>query len=544
MYRIVLLIVFSTVLFTGCDQQSSTPALTHSAQAESGYTPEYSAEAYIEHGEVYNPEAVIPPQCYTKTESKHNPCYICHQSYDDKHRPNALNDGFLQGAYEFSDIGNTNRWANLFKNRRDEINDISDEFIREYIAQDNYSALAKWLDSDAWQGRAPNIKNLADGADAFDENGLAKDGSRWVAFNYKPVPSTFWPTNGSTDDVMIRLPEAFSEISGNYSKDVYFANLALLEMAITDAQSIETIALDERAAGIDFNDNGVEESQVKNLKRRTHYFGDASDIPLTRMLYPQGTEFLHTVRYVGVDGENIVNARRMKEVRYMRKHTMMSRQRLKSSYYREAKEKHFGNLPQVSTHGDRGTSNGMGWLLWGFIEDANGELREQNQQETFFCMGCHKTIGTTIDNTFAFARKKPGTAGWGYINLKSIEDAPNLGETKGEYLTYLERVGGGDEFRQNGEMLERWFDKQGKVNTSKVKAQDSIYDIIAPSTRRALDLNKAYYRIVQEQSFLFGRDAVLTPADNVYREIDTSIEPLDSEFRHQWDIRLDWDSAD
>ena len=545
MYRTIILLLFATALSTGCDQQTTTHTLVSSAQADTGFTPQHEPADYIKHGETYNPEAVIPPQCYTKTEGKNNPCYVCHQSYlQERNRPNMMNDGFLQGAYDFSDIGNTNRWANLFKDRSSEIADISDDFMRRYINQDNYTALAKWLESDAWQGRAPNIANLADGAAAFDEHGLAKDGSRWVAFNYKPVPSTFWPTNGSTDDVMIRLPQAFSEVDGQYSRDVYYANLALVEMAITDQPSISTIALDERAAGIDFNGNGEMEAQVSHIKRRDTYFGDAFTVPLTHMLYPKGTEFLHTVRYVGLEGEQIVNARRMKEVRYMRKHTKMSQARLKSSYYREAKEKHFGNLPQVSTHGDRGTSNGMGWLLWGFIEDANGELREQNQQETFFCMGCHKTIGTTIDNTFAFARKKPGAEGWGYINLQSLTDAPNLGETKGEYLTYLERVGGGDEFRQNGEMLERWFDAEGKVDAQKVAAQNSIYDIIAPSVRRALDLNKAYYRIVKEQSFLFGRDAVLSPAKNVYREIDTSIEPLAGEFRHQWDIRLDWESIE
>ena len=28
---------------------------------------------------VYNREAVIPPMCYTRTEGRHNPCYVCHQ---------------------------------------------------------------------------------------------------------------------------------------------------------------------------------------------------------------------------------------------------------------------------------------------------------------------------------------------------------------------------------------------------------------------------------------------------------------------------------
>ncbi|BFM18995.1 hypothetical protein [Gilvimarinus japonicus] len=531
------LLFIAAIILSGCDQ--SPQNLTEIASAD----PVHAPQDYITHNETYNPEAVIPPQCYTKTEGKNNPCYICHQSYTgDRARPNMMNDGFLQGSYDFSDIGNTNRWSNLFKNRSAEIDNIDDDFMRNYINQDNYSALAAWFQSDAWRGRAPVIANLADGAGAFDQDGLALDGSRWVAFNYKPVPSTFWPTNGSTDDVMIRLPDAFSEIDGQYSRDLYFANLSLLEMAIVDKSSLPSIALDEAASGIDFNGDGQLDSDVTSVNRTTRYFGDAKKFPVTHMLYPQGTEFLHTVRYVGIkeDG-SITNARRMKEVRYMRKDTFMPKERLTNSYYREAKEKHFGNLPAVVNHDDRGMSNGMGWLLWGFIENADGEMRKQNDQEQFFCMGCHKTIGTTIDQTFAFARKKPGAIGWGYIDLKSLTDAPNIGETQGEYLTYLERVGGGDEFRQNAEMLERWFDSKGMVKREKVAAQETLYDLITPSPERALDLNKAYYRIVQEQSFLFGRDAVLTPADNVYQTIDTAIEPLDSEHRYSWDIRLDWE---
>ena len=76
------------------------------------------ALAYIEHDEVYNPESVIPPQCYTKTEGVNNPCYACHQSYDSmEKRPNQMGDGTLQGNYEFSDVGLTNSWKNLFIDR-------------------------------------------------------------------------------------------------------------------------------------------------------------------------------------------------------------------------------------------------------------------------------------------------------------------------------------------------------------------------------------------------------------------------------------------
>ena len=46
---------------------------------------------------VYNPEAVIPPQCYTRTEGVFNPCYVCHQDHIPG-RENRMNDSHLQRA--------------------------------------------------------------------------------------------------------------------------------------------------------------------------------------------------------------------------------------------------------------------------------------------------------------------------------------------------------------------------------------------------------------------------------------------------------------
>jgi len=65
---------------------------------------------------MYNREAIIPPMCYTKTEGKHNPCYVCHQDAI-PNRENVMNDADLQEAYSFSDLGMTNHWHNLFGNR-------------------------------------------------------------------------------------------------------------------------------------------------------------------------------------------------------------------------------------------------------------------------------------------------------------------------------------------------------------------------------------------------------------------------------------------
>lgn len=519
---------------SACSNES--PSITY-PYAEGDDIP---ALAYIEHDEVYNPEAVIPPQCYTKTEGVNNPCYACHQSYDrSEQRPNQMGDGTLQGNYEFSEVGLKNSWKNLFVDRRALIKDIPDHQIDAWVAQDNYQVALE--QSTAVLPQNMHLANLAEPALAFSDRGLANDGSNWVAYNYKPFPSTFWPTNGSFGDAMIRLPDIFRQVNGKENEDIYFLNLAAVEMAMKDLPSIPIFPFDEQLYGVDVDGDGHLSKHLTRLKRPTHYFGDAKHLKLSHMLYPEGSEFLHTVRYLA-ENENgeLVPSARMKEVRYMQKHLFRTRESLASAYYAEAKDKHFEQLPQTRYLGERGIDNGFGWTINAFIENEDGELRPQHEQELAYCNGCHKSVGATFDQTFSFARKAPGSKGWGYINLKKLKDAPNIGETVGEYLTYMSRVGGGDEFRQNTEMLSIWFDENGDLDDHKVANTDNLYELIVPSQSRARDLNKAYFTIVQEQSYLFGRDATLTKASNVLENIDAEQPPLLDEHQFQWDMRLDW----
>lgn len=515
------------------------------------------AKAFLDHNEVYNPESVIPPQCYTKTEGENNPCFACHQSYPRAtERSNMMSDGSLQGDYAFSDVGMTNSWKNLFIDRTDIIAKISDDDMKAYVNQDNYTPFIQSISKDE---KKPNhytqLNGLAFPNTAFDKNGLANDGSHWVSYNYKPFPSTFWPTNGSTDDAMIRLAKAFREKDGEYAFDVYFANLALVEMAIKDLPQVSVPALSEVKIGLDLNGNGKIEPNIEHIVRQRHYVGDAQNTPLKHMLYPQETEFLHTLRYLGVDDNgDIYNAPRLKELRYMKKHQDTTPATLRVSYMQEAKEKEFENLPQTVYLGSRGIDNGFGWTINGYIEDEKGELRQQVHQELAFCNGCHKTVGSTFDQTFSFARKVDGAQGWGYIDLRAITDVPNRrlntpngasrnAHEDGEFLTYFKRVGGGDEFRQNQEMLTKWFNKDGTVNEEKVASAKSVYELITPSPQRAMDLNKAYWSIVKEQSFIYGRDATLHKAKNVLAEVDDSQAPLKESHRYKWDLRLNWEQT-
>lgn len=492
-----------------------------------------------------NPEAVIPPQCYTRTEGRFNPCYTCHQAeIPGEGRANLMDDGHLQGAYTFSAVGLKNHWTNLFVDRRAAIATISDAQIRAYVAQDNYTPLIRTLHTRGFRGWIPDLADLADPGRAFDTQGRARDGSGWVAFQYQPLPSTFWPTNGSIDDVMIRLPPAFrQDASGQPAWPVYLANLGILEAAIKGLAQIETPPLDERAVGADLDGDG-RLSSATHLRRPDHYLGGARDVPVVTFLYPLGTEFLHTVRYLGVDDRGGIHApARMKEVRYLRKERWLDKATLGVLYDEEAWEKQQGFLPQIGWQGERGAVNGFGWRLQGFIEDAQGELRPQNHEETFFCKGCHTSIGATIDQSFAFPRKLPGARGLGYQNLRGMPDAPMRGETEGEIRQYLRRVGGGDEFRANDEMRTRWFGADGQPDVARLAQAKDIYTLIAPSPERALMLNKAYLILVREQSFLRGRDATIVPAANVYREVDPDVPPLAPEHRVQGELLLDWSRA-
>lgn len=488
-----------------------------------------------------NAEAVVPPQCYTRTEVLHNPCYVCHQD-PIAGRENRMADADLQQAYSFSDVGMTNQWKNLFEDRRERVAKISDEDILRYIATDNYSELPARLKQAGFKGWIPDLADLHLGRAAFDEHGFAKDGSHWVAFNYKPFPSTFWPTNGSTDDVMIRLPEAYrSDKDGKPSPDVYKANLAILEAAVKGVPDISCLPVDEKTIGRDLDGDGTL-ATARHIRDVSRWAGAAEPLHLESHLYPEGTEFLHTVRYVGIGKDGSIGvSTRMKEVRYSKKAKAYSKPMYARRYDLEAQDKEAGNLPAYLDLGHHGLDNGNGWALHGFIEDRHGRLRAMTYEENFSCMGCHNSVGSSIDKTFSFPRKLDGAKGWGYIDLKGMPDAPNVGETAGEIVTYLARVGGGSEFRNNDEMAAKWFKPDGTLDREKIATAKDVYELITPSKERALALNKAYRTIVQDQDFIHGKDALLVPPVNVYDKIDNDHTPtLPPERVFQWNIVLDW----
>jgi len=511
---------------------------------------------------VQNKAVYITSQCYTKTEDDkggiHNPCMNCHLN---SKRPNYMDDWDLQETYAYNEYTKINRFTNLFKDRTDAVNAISDEAILAYVRQNNYMnekgqiVLAEQLkrlpetwdynENGVWDGYTPDCYFSFDdeGFDRTPEDGY----SGWRAFGYYPFLGTFWPTNGSTDDVLIRLPEIFrQDANGAFSLDAYKINLAVVEAMIKET-NITIAATDETKWNVDLDKDGmlgiatqITYDWVPLESRYMSYVGMAKTLydeelattlymSMAAGLYPTGTEFLHTVRYIDVRDANATMAPRMKELRYGRKYSWNTYPQLKNAVLAEIKEK--DDFPErlrtIQGNVEEGLQTAYGWVYQGFIEDAGGYLRPQTYEETMYCIGCHSTIGAVVDSTFVFPRKLGADAqqmGWyhwtqsakGYEQMKE----PVLADGRYEYTLYLEQNHAGDEFRDNDEVMEKFFDAEGNLKSGEVEElHNNIAHLILPSAKRALKLGKAYKVIVNEQSFIYGRDAHVKPVANIHDEV-------------------------
>lgn len=525
--------------------------------------PAAPAPTSIKDMTLLNETAYIPPQCYTDTidvnQDVHNPCFACHHP---SKAPNFIEDGEIQFNYIFPVRAINNPWSNLFVDRSSEVAAISDEEILNYVRESNYFdtqgniALAEQLNNipeewdvngnGKWDGYTPDCYYNFD-SEGFD---IKPDGepSGWRAFAYYPFLGTFWPTNGATNDVLIRMPSAFrNDVDGRYNKEIYKINLAILESVIKQ-QDVEIASVDENLYGLDLDKNGsigttnlIKFTSIHTAglsdSQRMQWAGQAGAMyslnhenKPTDGLYPIGTEFLHTVRYLDYNDQgSTLMANRMKEVRYGVKYDFFTTSSLKFAADEEADEKDFDPnlIKTVRGNPETGADNGFGWRFQGFIEEANGALRPQTWEETVFCIGCHSTIGAVADNTFVFQRKfgyQSFQNGWHHWTQKSIAGTPDpIRQSDGlaEYTHYLQQNGAGDEFRGNEEVIKKFFDANGNLIPEQAAAlQSDVSELLFPSPERALTLNKAYKVIVEEQTFEQGRDATVTPVTNVHREVE------------------------
>ncbi|MFT5659660.1 MAG: hypothetical protein ACI9TV_000282 [Sulfurimonas sp.] len=539
-----------SILFLACADNSSV-----NSTDKISYLQNLENDNNISYDKIINTRAsYITSMCYTKTEDNvtgaiSNPCYSCHTVGK---IPNYYNDTNLQLEYNFPHEIMKNPYINLFKDRSVEVQKISDESILEYVRESNYIdtngtiILADKL-PESWKGYKPDCYFN------FDDEGFDKDNNNeytlWRAFRYYPFLGTFWPTNGSTDDVMIRLAKVFSQDDkGSFDLEVYKLNLKIVESLIKNKDVNLPTAIDEVLYGVDLNQNGTLDSSTQIIITtydKMSYVGKAKEflekgnVHLALGLFPVGTEFLHSVRYLDWDNtkNHIKMSQRMKELRYAKKYTWKTYSEIKriaSSELQEALALDNSKAVMATFRGsyEEGLNNDIGWIYQGFIEDKQGSLRPQTHEETINCMGCHSHLGTTTDSVFAYPRMLDGidknahNYAWnhwsqkGIVGLKEPTVKYKNHASQYEYSFYLQNNHSANEFRNNDEVQEKFFAKDGKLKQEMIdQLHNDISILLFPSYERTLTLNKAYKTLVEEQSFIYGRNVSSTPMPNVFQEV-------------------------
>ncbi|WP_297442723.1 hypothetical protein [Sulfurimonas sp.] len=549
-------------LLCGCGTNSTSDNNDNVISSNISYYTLDDANGYdIRNRNVLHSTAYIAQMCYTKTIDKdnitHNPCFACHNK---NIAPNYIfNNDTLQELYDFPSPALKNPFLNHFKDFSNAVVQISDETIQNYIQTSNYFdennsiILAKklqnltplWDDNDdgIWSGYIPDCYYN------FDDEGFDKktDGSYsgWRAFGYMPFLGTFWPTNGSTDDVLIRLNSSFMKLdeNGSFNKEVYKLNLAIVE-AMIKRKDVAIDTVDETRYGVDLDKNG-ELSSASIIKYKwdpkdgmlMYYIGYANELlkkeklHIAAGLFPEGTEFLHSVRYIQADNNSseISLSQRMKELRYAKKTMWLTYADLQNIGMAKIVKK---DLDPDAIEGFRGNfesglGNNLGWVYQGFIEDKNGNLRPQSYEETLNCMGCHSGITATVDSIFSFARKfdtqESFQQGWYHWSQKSLKGIAEMQYSDGryEFSNYLRLNNSGDEFRENDEVITKFFLANGDFNQSAITIlHNDISYLLYPSYKRAIKLNKAYKALVETQTFYNGKAAHILPFKNIYQKLE------------------------
>ena len=540
-------------LLIGCGNNStSNTSLASDLSLVESYIQNLEDENNISYTKIMNTRgSYITSMCYTKTSDEttnrvSNPCYSCHTKGE---IPNYYNDTNLQLEYNFPAEVMKNPFTNLFKERSTQVASMTDNATLQYVRESNYlnheGDILPALDLPRdWKGYRPDCYFN------FDDEGFDQDPkgnyTGWRAFRYYPFLGTFWPTNGSTDDVIIRLDPIFIQDENNtFRKEIYALNLVIVESLIKQKEIPLPSGIDEKIYGVDLNSNGILDTALNISPSIESYVGLAKlylregKVHLARGLFPENTEFLHSVRYIDWDNakEQIGMSARMKELRYAKKYTW----KRYGEIQRAAQSELWESLALDSTEGqialfkgnyEEGLRNEIGWVYQGFIENKEGKLRPQTHEETINCMGCHSHIGATTDSTFAYARKFEGVNKdqndygwnhWGQKGLNGIQEPIveylNHGKQY-EYSFYLLNNHSANEFRNNDEVQSKFFDLNGSIKEDMLNAlHEDITVLLFPSKERALELNKGYKVIVEEQSYIYGRDTHIKPMKNVYEVI-------------------------
>ncbi len=406
---------------------------------ECGIAPEgFAQKTGAEYKPGFNPDPAIPAQCWIETGyGTQNACKYCHTDYLTRiGHGNNFPIGEDQVLFSFpSPKLNLINWKNIthpqeivarLQAEGIPVPEAGDAANLDWVRRDNWReayARGRRVQDDSWNNPANRDSDLqllpalnpddlypwkeADPTDGGRHGFVSADGfvmnakaecTGWRAVNFFPY-AIFTPLTGSVSGIYIRLPRPFREKDGRFDKETYVRNLDLLE------------------------------TQIKNLGTdRTHYHGDAANIALDKGFYPVGTEFAHPLHYVDLNadgergsqldgvaaetGESFefpgTRSRRVKEIRYMYKWKAVT-----LADIAPAEEE----AEAVQGKEWKGwIDNGAGWILVGFIERRDGDLRPQTTEELMQCLGCHSAVGNTVDAVWSFQRKLPGDAGWGEMD--------------------------------------------------------------------------------------------------------------------------------
>jgi len=322
------------------------------------------------------------------------------------------------------------------------------------------------------------------------------------------------------------------DISGSYSRQVYKLNMAIVEALIT-RKNVAIDETDETLYQVDLNHNGIldksktivynwapTEGKIMSYVGMAKTLQKQNKLHLAAGLYPEGTEFLHSVRYLDQkENGDIQLSARMKELRYAKKTSWNTYSQLYNAALGEELDvqKFPDRLRRIVGNAEKGVVNGLGWTYQGFIEDRHGNLRPQNFEESLHCIGCHSGLGVTTDSSFAFSRKlntehhQSGWYHWIQKGIKGIAE-PKYRDGTWQYTEYLQHNQSANEFRNNQEVISKFFNTDGSIKESELETlHQDISHLLSPSTERALMLNKTYKVIVKEQSYIYGRDAHIKP---------------------------------
>ncbi|MFC2163362.1 hypothetical protein ACFLT2_00020 [Acidobacteriota bacterium] len=436
--------------------------------------PGFRRKAKAEYKPSFNEDPAIPAQCWVETGyGTQNACQYCHTNYLAENRHgNALALAEDQILYSFPSP-NLNRvnWKNII-HPEEILARLAEEELAvpragdpenlDYVRTDNWREAfrkARRNRDDSWNNLANTSSDFqlfpalnpddlfpfvdedktSGGQHGFiDEDGFiwSKESqiTGWRAINFFPY-AIFTPLTGSVSGIYIRLSKEFMTEDGNPDLEIYKKNLDLLER------------------------------NIKNLKiDSTHYYGDAKEVEVRKGFYPVGTEFAHPLHYVDLNADGDVGLRldglnrneepdyefpgtrskRVKEIRYMYK--------WKDVRLEDIGDDGEGDSAFLIGNKTRGwIDNSDGWILAAYIENREGDLRPQTTEELMQCLGCHSSVGNTIDAVWSFQRKLPREPGWGEMdygryNKRSPEKTwlqdyfkatENMGELEYFYFTVV-----------------------------------------------------------------------------------------------------------